>query len=193
MKAGIQWLDRHFEECFLVFFSSIMVGSIALQVFMRFVMGSSLEWSEELARYCFIWLVYMGISYGVKKQRHIKVDVMLLLFKDKAKVALNTLSNVIFLAFALFVVLNGTTIAFYILEWGQTSPAMNLPMGLVYLATPIGMGAASIRLIQQIIKQVQYLSGKNVSKEEVVDDRMVDNYGASDELEGSLQKEGERA
>ncbi|MBU8908950.1 TRAP transporter small permease, partial [Desertibacillus haloalkaliphilus] len=106
MKA-LKWLDEHFEELFLVIFSAVMVAVIALQVFMRYVMGSSLSWSEELARYCFIWLVYLGISYGVKKQRHIKVDVLLLALKDRGKIILNIFANVLFLGFAVFVIIYG--------------------------------------------------------------------------------------
>ncbi|WP_308215409.1 TRAP transporter small permease subunit [Sinobaca sp. H24] len=62
----LRYLDEHLEEVLLVIFTLTMVIVIGLQVFMRFVLSSSLGWSEELARYCFIWLVYIGISYGVK-------------------------------------------------------------------------------------------------------------------------------
>ncbi|OLO26395.1 TRAP transporter small permease protein [Alkalihalophilus pseudofirmus] len=158
MKA-LKWIDEHLEEVFLVLFSIIMVTVIAMQVFMRYIMGSSLAWSEELARYCFIWLVYLGISYGVKKQRHIKVDVMLLLLKDRAKIVLNILANLLFLGFAIFVMFYGYDIAQKLLTWGQKSPALQIPMGLVYLATPIGMGLTAIRLVQQLIKQVKMLIG----------------------------------
>ncbi len=158
MKA-LKWIDEHLEEVFLVLFSIIMVTVIAMQVFMRYIMGSSLAWSEELARYCFIWLVYLGISYGVKKQRHIKVDVMLLLLKDRAKIVLNILANLLFLGFAIFVMFYGYDIAQKLLTWGQKSPALQIPMGLVYLATPIGMGLTAIRIVQQLIKQVKMLIG----------------------------------
>ncbi|WP_088104458.1 TRAP transporter small permease [Halalkalibacter urbisdiaboli] len=157
----LKWLDEHFEELFLVIFSIVMVVVIALQVFMRYVLDSSLHWSEELARYCFIWLVYIGISYGVKKQRHIKVDVVLILLKDKWKIVLNIISNLVFLAFAMFIIFYGYTIVSKLLTWGQTSPALQIPMGLVYLATPLGMGLTAIRIIQQIIKQVLTLIGKH--------------------------------
>ncbi|UOR10228.1 TRAP transporter small permease [Halobacillus amylolyticus] len=167
MKA-IKWLDRHFEEFFLVFFSVIMVTAISLQIFMR-LFGESLGWSEELGRYCFIWLIYMGISYGVKKQRHIKVDVMLLLLKDKGKVVLTMISNVIFLVFAVFVVIYGFEIAYKILDWGQTSPGLNIPMGIVYLATPVGMAVTAIRIIQQLVKQYAFLTGKEDKGEEMLD------------------------
>ena len=63
----VKWLDRHIEEVLLIVLSTVMLGIIGVQIFMRFILGSSLGWSEELARYCFIWLVFIGVSYGVKK------------------------------------------------------------------------------------------------------------------------------
>nr|WP_285839874.1 TRAP transporter small permease [Alkalihalophilus marmarensis] len=161
MVKLLRWIDEHFEEVFLIGFSVVMVVVIAAQVFMRHVMESSLSWSEELARYCFIWLVYLGISYGVKKQRHIKVDVALLLLKGKGKVLLAMFANLLFLAFAVFVIIYGYDIAERLLAFGQTSPALHIPMGLVYMATPVGMALTSIRLIQQLIIQGKSLVGED--------------------------------
>jgi len=158
----LKWLDKYFEEIFIGIFSVVMVAVIAIQVFMRFVLDDSLSWSEELARYCFIWLVYLGISYGVKKQQHMKVDVILLLLKDKWKIALGIIGNLLFLAFAIFVVFNGYDIAMKVFNWGQLSPALNLPIGFVYLAGPIGMGLTAIRLIQQLVQQVSLLMKKEI-------------------------------
>lgn len=156
----IKWLDRHLEESLLIVLSIVMTTSITMQVFMRYVLNSSLSWSEELARFCFIWLVYIGISYGVKKQRHIKVDVVLQFINDKQKVVLGLIANVIFLAFSLLITVYGYDIAQQLLGWGQTSPALHVPMGFVYMATPVGFALTSIRLIQQIIYQILTLMGK---------------------------------
>jgi len=136
--------------------------------------GNSLSWSEELGRYCFIWLVYIGISYGVKKQRHIKVDVMLLVLKDKGKLILSIISNILFLAFCMIVMKYGTDIALKLLGYGQKSPALHIPMGLVYLATPIGLGLASIRLIQNLIGQFRMLFGDKEIKVENERERLKD-------------------
>jgi TRAP-type C4-dicarboxylate transport system permease small subunit len=155
----IRWLDRHIEEALLVLFSIIMVSVIFLQVVMR-MLDSSLSWSEELARYCFIWLVYIGISYGVKKQRHIKVDVVLLLLKEKGKIILTIIANLLFLVFAFFVIRYGFDIASQLLAFGQKSPALQIPMGLVYMATPVGIGLSVIRIIQNLIVLFKALLGK---------------------------------
>lgn len=154
----IRWLDEHIEEVLLTIFSSIMVIVIFIQVVMR-QLDNSLTWSEELARYCFIWLVYIGISYGVKKQRHIKVDVALLLLKEKGQIILTMIANVIFIVFALFVIRYGYDIANKLLTFGQKSPALHIPMGLVYMATPVGMGLTLLRLIQNLIKEIKALFG----------------------------------
>jgi TRAP-type C4-dicarboxylate transport system permease small subunit len=172
----IRWLDKHIEEVFLVLFSAIMVFVIFLQVVMR-QLDNSLSWTEELARYSFIWLVYIGISYGVKKQRHIKVDVMLLLLKDKGKLILSTLANVLFLVFCLFVIRYGYDIATQLLQFGQKSPANKIPMGLVYMATPIGMGLTSIRIIQNIVNQVKAFLGKGEAEVKTERERLVEREG----------------
>ncbi|NJP36069.1 TRAP transporter small permease [Alkalicoccus luteus] len=170
----IRWLDEHIEEALLVVFSSIMIIIIALQVFMRYVIGDSLAWSEELARFSFIWLVYIGISYGIKKQRHIKVDVMLIVFKHRGKIILNMISNLIFLGFAVVVIYYGTDIATRILELGQRSPGLGVPMGLVYMATPVGMGLTVIRLLQQLYQQGRALAGKGDFSVELEHDKALD-------------------
>lgn len=161
----IRWLDRHIEELLLTIFSSIMVAVIFVQVVMR-QLNSSLSWSEELARFCFIWLIYLGISYGVKKQRHIKVDVVLVMLNEKGKIIINMISNILFVVFTVFVIYYGFDIASKLLAFGQKSPALQIPMGLVYMATPVGMGLTLIRLIQNLIKQFKALQGKEEFEEQ---------------------------
>ncbi|MDX6151524.1 TRAP transporter small permease [Marinococcus sp. PL1-022] len=194
-----RWMDRHIEEVLLIVLSTVMLGIIGVQIFMRFILGSSLGWSEELARYCFIWLVFIGVSYGVKKQRHIKVDVVLLLLKEKGKVVLNMVSNIIFLLFAVSIAVYGLGISFQIFGWGQLSPSLGAPMGAVYLAAPVGMLLTAIRITQQLIKQIKYLKGHSVDEREIISDRMTDNYDMDDEqvvpnqqaVSGQYKKKGE--
>lgn len=157
----IRWFDRHVEELLLVIFSSVMVSVIFMQVVAR-RLDSSLSWSEELARFCFIWLVYIGISYGVKKQKHIKVDVLLTIVNQKWKFILNVISSLLFMIFAVFVIYYGFDIATKLLSFGQKSPALQIPMGYIYLAAPIGMGLTLIRLIQRLIRDI----GMFIRKEE---------------------------
>ena len=162
----INWLDTHLERYILIFLSILAVIIVSLQVFMRFIIGSSLVWSEELARYIFIWMIYIGISYGVKKQRHIKVDAMLMLFKARGKVILNIIGNLLFLIFCLVIIIYSFKVVEQIFAWGRLSPALSLPMGYIYCAPLVGMILTCIRLIQQMVSQIQRIRLGEEEKEE---------------------------
>ncbi|MDQ0338285.1 TRAP-type C4-dicarboxylate transport system permease small subunit [Caldalkalibacillus uzonensis] len=153
----LRWLDEHLEEYMLILLSVIAVVIVFYQVFMRYVMGDSSRWSEELARYLFIWLIYIGISYGVKRQRHISVDALSMVLSARGKVILNIIANMLFLFFAVFMVFYGYQVMMYIFDRGQTSAGLGLPMGYVYAAGPVGMALTSVRLIQHLIKQFRRL------------------------------------
>ena len=43
---------------------------------MRYFFGNAIKWSEELARYIFLWQIWLGASYGVKKSKHIRIDII---------------------------------------------------------------------------------------------------------------------
>lgn len=144
-------IDNHIEEWILVTLLAVSLTSITLQICMRFIFGNSLSWSEELARYCFIWLIYIGIAYGVKLSRHITLDVVYDLVPDTLKKAFQLLSNLLVGAFALIVIYNSYLLIDQIASFGQTSAAMRLNMVYVYLSVPIGMTLTIIRLIQNTI------------------------------------------
>ncbi|WP_093725617.1 TRAP transporter small permease [Terribacillus halophilus] len=163
----IRWLNRYVEECMMVCLLSVMVVVISAQIIMRFILGSSIGWSEELARYCFIWLVFIGISYGVKKQRHISIDAIYILLKGKQRVILHIIVNLLFLSFAVMLLIYGGKISTQIYLWGQSSPALQINMGLVYMAAPVSMLLTSWRIIQQLLQQFHLLrSGEKLSDEE---------------------------
>ncbi|OLO27877.1 TRAP transporter small permease protein [Alkalihalophilus pseudofirmus] len=147
----LKWLDENIESFILIVLSILTVVVVFIQVFMRYVLGSSLVWSEELARYAFIWMIYIGVSYGVKRQAHIKVDAFALIFKRTGKLVLALCANVAFLLFAILL----TYYSFEVVsQVTRTSPAMSIPMQWVYAAPMVGLFLTSIRIIQQMIKQI---------------------------------------
>nr|WP_198044677.1 TRAP transporter small permease [Lysinibacillus timonensis] len=146
----LRWLDENFERMILLILLGVMSVVIILQVFMRYVAQNSLSWSEELARFCFVWLVYIGISYGVKKAKHIRVEALLSALGRKGKYILNMLSLLLFLVFSVYAVYYGFTIYEVISNSGQKAPSLGIPMSVMYLGMPIGMLLTTIRLIQRM-------------------------------------------
>ena len=72
MKKNIlKTLDK-IEETVLVAMFVAMVGIIFFQVIMRYVFNNSLSWSEELGKFLFVWISWLGISIGHKRKEHIR-------------------------------------------------------------------------------------------------------------------------
>ncbi|PSW22117.1 TRAP transporter small permease [Photobacterium sanctipauli] len=146
----IKWLDKYLENTIACILLAVMVTAIFLQVVTR-TLDISLSWTEELARYCFIWLVYIGVSFAASRKSHIKIDAVAMLLDPKEKKYLSLLSDLVFFAFSCFILFHSTQMVMNLLYLGQTSPALGLPMWIVYLAGPVGFALTAFRLLQQMI------------------------------------------
>jgi TRAP-type C4-dicarboxylate transport system permease small subunit len=117
---------------------------------MRYVFNSSLSWSEELARFIFIWQIWMGASIGLKDKKHIKVELLLSLFKEKGRRRIEIFGNIMFLAFCIFIVINGTNLTLDLIRKNSLSAAMRIPLYLVYLSLPFSGFIMSFRILGKL-------------------------------------------
>ena len=159
MKKLIKAVDDHIEEWLMVVLLASMSVIIFAQVIGRYVFNNSLSWSEESARYIFIWLVYLAISYGVKKDAHIRVDAVVIILPKKAQKAVRIFSNLLFLIFSILVIYYGIRVSIRIMDSLQRSPAIEIPMGFVYFAIPFGFILTAIRLVQAAIRRFKSMDG----------------------------------
>lgn len=148
----LKWMDENLEKCCCVVLMSVMAVIIFIQVVARYVFHNSLSWSEELARYIFIWLVYLGISYGCQMRKHIKIDAALGLFPKKVRKYVVIIGDLVFLFFACYIAYTGLA---YSLKQTRVSSAMSIPFKYVYISTFFGFGFAVIRQIQTILYRIR--------------------------------------
>ncbi len=157
-------LDEHFEEGVIFVALSAMSIIIFLQVIMRYGFQSSLSWSEEIARYLFIWLIYIGISYGAKKDAHVAVTVLDFVLSKQAQKYLQILTTIIFFGFSCMTVYYGRAVCALIMRLGQKAAATDIDMWIVYAAVPTGFALTCIRLIQKLIRQIKSLKDEEPSE-----------------------------
>jgi TRAP-type C4-dicarboxylate transport system permease small subunit len=155
MKKVLKWLDEHFEESMIVALLTVMTFSIFYQVIMRYIFSNAPSWTEELTRYAFIWCAYFGVSLGIKKDAHISVMAVINLLPKKGQKVMHIVANLIFLAFAVIILVLGYQTMVTVASLGRRSPALEIPMYLVYAALPVGFICIVVRLIQAIYKQVR--------------------------------------
>jgi TRAP-type C4-dicarboxylate transport system permease small subunit len=113
----------------------ILIVPVTLQIVARFTqLIPHWIWTEEMARFLFIWMVMLGAMVGIRDGSHFDVDVWPEL-KPKANALLRIVSNVFVLVFALVFIWYG--IKFVQFGWNQTSELADLPMAWIFVAWPL--------------------------------------------------------
>lgn len=143
-------LDKRIEEFVIVLTMAIMVLLMFIQSTSRYILGNSLSWGSELAQYLHVWQIWIGASLAIRMQSHIRVDVFIKLFPPKVQKVLNFFALIFWFIFAAFLAYEGTNYVSNMFTSGQTSPSLQVPMWIPYLAIPIGGLLMVIRLIQQM-------------------------------------------
>jgi len=114
---------------------AILVVPVTLQILSRFTgLIPSYIWTEELARFMFIWMVMIGAMIGVREGTHFEVDVLPKL-GVRADALVRIMSHVFVLVFALVFIWWG--IAFTHFGWDQLSEIAELPMWMIFIAWPV--------------------------------------------------------
>lgn len=148
------WLNKNVENVIAITLLVVMTLAVFLQIVTR-TLDYSLSWTEELARYCLIWLVFIGLSLAVIHQQHIKIDVISKHLNTKEKKVLALVAHLVFLAFSLVILFYSTQMVMNLFFLEQHSPALGLPMWIVYLACPVGFCLTSFRLLQQMVLTIE--------------------------------------
>ena len=126
-----------------------MAGITITQVFNRYILGSSLPWSEELARYLFIWSVFVGCSYATQLDRHLEVTIIRNLFKKLAR-PITIIVNILTIIFCLFATFIGIKLIILLMDTGQRTPALEISAVWVYLSMPLGLGFMTFRTAERL-------------------------------------------
>lgn len=127
-------LDRVLEWVCVGLFAAL-VATVAWQVFSRQVLNNPSSWSEELAKYIFVWLGLFGAALVFGERGHIAVDFLVRKLPEAPQRAVGMLTHVLVLAFTGLVLVYGG-FAISQLAWEQTIPALPVSAGHMYLAIP---------------------------------------------------------
>ena len=122
----------------LVFIMTVMVLNVLWQVFSRYVLDTPSSFTDELARFLMIWIGILGAAYVAGRNGHVAIDVLARRTGGSNQKRLKQVVRVAIMLFCLFaMVIGGLRLVYitYILE--QYSPALGLPLAVVYLVIPL--------------------------------------------------------
>lgn len=122
----------------LVVIMSVMVINVLWQVFSRYITGNPSSFTDELARYLMIWVGVLGAAYVSGRNMHVAIDVLPMRAGKKTQRLLFRIVNVLIILFAFFaLVVGGIRLVHISYILGQHSPALNVPLALVYTVLPL--------------------------------------------------------
>ena len=125
-------------EWLLVALMSLMVVNVLWQVATRFLLNDPSSFTEEIARYLLIWVGLLGGAYAVGKRIHLAIDLLPSMLDGRRKYVLELfIEFCIFVFAALVLVGGGAGLVWLTLDLGQTSAALQIPLGFFYLVLPL--------------------------------------------------------
>src|ERR1700675_4124142 len=155
----MKFLD-HLEEWLIAFLMGAATLLIFVAVIHRYAAGMAipglqdallkidLTWAQELCIYMFVWMAKFGAAYGVRTGIHVGVDVLINHLPDRVRRKFILFGLVAGALFTGVVAAFGASFVWQLAHTDQTSPDMEMPMWIVYLAIPCGSGLMCFRFLQ---------------------------------------------
>ena len=142
------------SSVFILAMSVIMV----MNVILRYCFHFSFNWSDEIIRYLCIYMSFLGMAASWKYGTHIGVTVFVeKMFPEKSRKYFRLLSDIVTIIFLALLSYFGFVLVGRIVASSQTSPALHLPMYLIYGTVPASALLSIIQMLLQIFRHKSYL------------------------------------
>ncbi len=154
----MQWLQRTSDVLnrlaigFLGIALMVMTIVVFAQVIFRMI-GASLPWSEEFARYTMVFLTYIGASVGVKYKSHISVEAVTGMLPHKLQLMVEVLIDILLMAVFYILIRYGMRVVMITMK--QQSPAMKVKMGYMYFSLVIGAVFMLVHTVNNIVSDIK--------------------------------------
>ena len=135
----------------------LLIIPVSLQIFSRYTeLIPSYIWTEEMARFMFIWTIMIGAMVGIRESQHFEVDVWPDLSR-RSEAMVRILARLGVLAMALVFVWAG--LEFTRFAWNRTSELADLPLWLIHVAWPVAGVTWIVFAGEQILDELRILLG----------------------------------
>jgi TRAP-type transport system small permease protein len=152
--AAYSWL----LSWLLVIAVAVLIIPVSLQIFSRYTaLIPSYIWTEEMARFLFIWMIMIGAMIGVREGTHFEVDLWPRLGR-RPEAAVRLMASVGVLVMALVFVWAG--IEFTRFGWNRTSELAELPLWMIHIAWPVTGFTWLVFLSEQMWDNLTVLTGR---------------------------------
>ena len=153
----LQQLDENAERWLLLLFYVLIVMTIGVEVVRRFVLSYSSTWGEEVARYSFIYLAWIGASSAVKERAHIRIDVILSFLSRGGQLFIYILGDLVMLGVAILALIYSFDVFQTALKFGVKTHGLGIYLAWFIAAVPLGFSLMLFRLIQSLKRDLSMI------------------------------------
>ena len=150
-------LNRNAERWALLVFYVMLVVTMFVEVLRREIMSYSSIWGEEIVRYSFIYLAWIGAAAAVRERGHIRIDVILQYVGRRVKALLYIFGDIVMFAVALVALYWSFETVLVSAKFGSVSHGLRISQVWFLSAVPIGFALVVFRLIQSFLRDVSDL------------------------------------
>ena len=157
MRHVLSMLNRNAERWALLVFYVMLVATMFIEVLRREVFAYSSIWGEEIVRYSFIYLAWIGAAAAVKERGHIRIDVLMQYVGPKVKALLYIFGDLVMFAIALVAFWYSYETAHTSWKFGSVTHGLRISQVWFLAAVPIGFGLMMVRLCQSLLRDISDL------------------------------------
>lgn len=128
-----------------------LIVTLFLQVLFRFVLSSPLAFTEELARICMIWLVFIGSARALQKCEHFLVDALLNLMPTVPARLIGYLVDAVTIVFIVIMAKVGLDLV--LRGSGQVMPSLGVSVAVQTVAMPLGCAFMLVHAICAVARR----------------------------------------
>lgn len=141
-------LDRYFEEVICTICLTVVMGSVLLQVILRYFFSTAAAWAEETAVYGMIFAVYLGATMAVRERAHIRITLLVSRLPRALQVGVVVLADTLWAGFVIFMIVQTTIYTQLLFNVTYMTPGLGIEQRWVQMIIPMAFGLMLFRILQ---------------------------------------------
>jgi len=124
---------------------TLMTGLVTAQVLLRYFLGDSIDWADEMSRLAFVWSIFLALPHGIKRGIHVGIDILINRFDSRIREGLMRLMLALSGVLMLIVMWQATLVAQE--AWGEMMPTVEMSVATFYVAVIVSMAHGLLHLL----------------------------------------------
>lgn len=153
MKA-LRWIDHNFEPFFMAVSFFLVCGLIFLQVVLRFIFNTGFAWGEEIARFLFVWSVFLSVPYITKNNKHVAIAVLRNILPDKLRRVIAILIDLAVVYFACVLLCSSIKNVQFTTLYQDRATSVDISMNWLFMAPVVGYVLMIVRGMETLIWKI---------------------------------------